>query len=88
VLADFVNRADVGMVKSGSRTCFPAESFKRLRVISDIFGQELQRDEAAEFSVLSLVDNSHAAAAEFLDDAVMRDHLPDHWAEILGLELW
>src|SRR5260370_39877051 len=85
VLADFVNGADVGMVESGSRTRFPAESFKRLRVIGDIFGQELQRHEAAEFSVLSLVNNSHAATAEFLDDAVMRDHLADHWSRILRL---
>ncbi|MGA8622830.1 MAG: hypothetical protein WB660_30440 [Candidatus Sulfotelmatobacter sp.] len=28
--------------------------------------------------VLSLVDNTHPAAAQLLDDAVVRDGLPDH----------
>ena len=37
--------------------------------------------------VLSFVDHAHAAAAQFLDDAVVRDGLPDHWAEILGPEI-
>src|SRR5215468_5581297 len=30
VLADFVDRADVGMVQSGSRTCLPTETFQSL----------------------------------------------------------
>ena len=33
--------------------------------------------------VLSLVDHTHAAPAEFFDDAVVRDGLADHWREIL-----
>jgi hypothetical protein len=35
--------------------------------------------------VLSLVDNTHAPATELLYDAVVRDGLADHLAEILGL---
>jgi len=31
--------------------------------------------------VLSLVDNTHPSATEFLDDAVVRDGSPDHWRE-------
>ena len=38
-------------------------------------------------SILGLVDHAHTAATEFLDDAVMRNGLADHWAEILGLEV-
>ena len=34
---------------------------------------------------LGLVDDTHAAAAEPLDDAVMRDGLPDHWVAMLGV---
>ncbi len=31
--------------------------------------------------VLGLVDDAHAAAAQLLDDAVVRDGLADHWRE-------
>ena len=55
-----------------------------LRVFGYIFGQKLEGDEAAKLRVLSLVDDTHPAAAEFLDDAVVRNGLADHWAEILG----
>ena len=40
--------------------------------------QEFQGDEAAKLCVLGFVDHTHAAAAEFLDDAVVRDGLADH----------
>ncbi len=35
--------------------------------------------------VLSLIDHAHPATAHLLDDAVVRDSLADHLAEILGL---
>lgn len=38
-----------------------------------------------EAEVFSLIDDSHTAATQLLSDAVVRDHLPDHWAEILGV---
>ena len=31
--------------------------------------------------VLSLVDDTHPAAAQLLNDAVVRDGLADHWRE-------
>ena len=51
-------------------------------------GQKLQRDETVEPSVLGFVDHAHTAAAELVDDAVVRngsadhglaDHLGDAW---------
>ena len=54
------------------------EAGQSLRVSGDFIGQELQSDEAAELDVLSLVDHTHPAAAELLDDAVVRDGLADH----------
>src|ERR1700730_8231990 len=78
VLADLVDRADVGVVQGRSRACFAPEPFERLRVLSDLFGQKLQCDKAAKVGVLSLVDNTHAAATKFLDDAVVGDRLADH----------
>ena len=75
--ADFVDGADVGMVQRGGGPRLAAKAFQGLRVLGHIVGQELQGDEAAEFSVLGLVDHTHPAAAELLDDAVVRDGLAD-----------
>ena len=40
--------------------------------------QKLERDETVEASILGLVNHSHPASTELLDDAVMRDGLTDH----------
>jgi hypothetical protein len=53
-------------------------------VSCDILGKKLRDDEAAKFDVLSLIDHSHPAAAQLLDDAVVRDNLPDYWREYYG----
>ena len=77
LLADVVNRADVGMVQRGRGLRFALKTVERLRIARDIFGQEFQRDEAVQARVLGLVDDAHAAAAELFDDAVVRDGLAD-----------
>ena len=66
------------MVQSRSRTRFAAETFQCLLILRHIFGEKLQRKEAPKLGVLGLVHNPHAAAAEFLDNAVVRDDLVDH----------
>src|ERR1700688_3796053 len=81
MLADLVDSADVGMVQCGSGPSFAAKAFQCVRTLSDIVGKKLERDKAPENGVLSLVDDTHPAAAQLLDDAVMRDGLPDHWRE-------
>ena len=77
VFADFVDRADVGMVQRGSGAGLAAKAFERLRIVRDIVRKKFQSDEAAERSVFGFVDDAHAAAAEFFDNAVMRDGLAD-----------
>ena len=57
---------------------FTAEPFEGLRVARDVLGEKFQRDETAELGVFGLVDDSHAAAAEFFEDAVVGDGLADH----------
>ena len=37
--------------------------------------------------VLGLVHHAHAATAQLLDDAVVRNDLIDHWIEMLGVEV-
>ena len=76
--ADLVDRADVGMVQRRRGPSFAAEAGQRLRVSGNVFGQELERDEAAKLGVFGLVDHTHPAAAELFDDAVVRDGLADH----------
>ena len=57
MLADLIDGADFGMVQRGSCPRLSAEAFQGLRVLSNIVRQ-LQSDKAAEFGVLSLVDDS------------------------------
>jgi hypothetical protein len=65
------------MVQCRCSSSVPSEALQGLRVFGEIFGKEFQCDKTAEFRVLGLVNNSHAAATEFLHDAVMRDGLAD-----------
>jgi hypothetical protein len=46
---------------------------------SGMFGQKLEGDVAAEFEVLGLIDYSHTAASDLLQNPVMRNRLADHW---------
>jgi hypothetical protein len=63
VLADFVDRADVGMIKSGRSAGLPPKTFQSLWVLRDIFRKKLQCDEAPELGVLGFVDLTHLAPA-------------------------
>ena len=56
-----------------------------LGISGHVIGQELHSDEAPEFGVFGFVNHAHTTSAELLDDAVMRDGLADHRAEIIGL---
>jgi hypothetical protein len=71
LLPDLVDGADVGMVQCGSSLGFPLEASQRLGVFGYFLGQKLQRDRSVKGYVLSLVDNTHPAAPELLDDAVV-----------------
>ena len=92
VLANLVDGADVGVIQGGGGTRFAAEAFQRLRVLRDLVGEKLERDKAAELGVLGLVNHTHAAAAELLDDAVVGDGLADHaqgcYGGNVGKSMW
>ena len=76
-LADFMDGANIGMVKGGSGAGFAAKAFEGLWVARDIIGQELEGDEAAELGVFSFQDDTHASATELFDDAVVRERAAD-----------
>ncbi len=79
MLADVVNGADVGVVEGGGSPGLAPEPFQGLVGLEPPLGQELQRDLAVQVCVLGLVDDGHAAAAQLLAHAVVRDGLADHW---------
>jgi hypothetical protein len=55
--------------------------------MGNIFGQELECHKTTKLGVLGLVDHTHPTAAEFLDDAVVRDSLADHRKECWAIQI-
>ena len=86
LLADVVDRADVGMVEGGRGTSFTSETFQCLRVSGNVVRQEFEGDKTTKLGVLGLVNYAHTAAAELFDDAVVRDGLADHSRQSYGQE--
>jgi hypothetical protein len=75
LLVDLEDGADVGMVqrRGGLRL-----AQKALAVLQGMGRKKLQRDCTPQLRVFSLVDDTHPALAELLEDAVVRDGLADH----------
>ena len=69
--------ADVGMVEGRSRLRLALKPRQRLGIFGHVIRQKLQRDEAVQAGILSLVHHTHTAAAQLLDDAVVRNGLAD-----------
>src|ERR1035437_7427742 len=80
-LADLIDGADAGVIQCGSSLRFPLKTRQSVRIMRRLLRQKLQRDEAMQREVFGLVDNPHSAAAQLLDNAVMRDTLADHCRE-------
>jgi len=78
VLPNVVNRADVRVIQRGGSLRFTLEPFQGLPVLGEFFREEFQGDGALELGVLGLVHHAHAAPAELLQNAVVRDGLADH----------
>ena len=69
------------MVQRGGGAGFTLKAFESLRIVGDVIGKKFESDEAAELRVFGFVDDAHSAAAEFFDDAVVRDCLADQGGE-------
>ena len=80
VLADVVDGADVRMVQGGGGAGLALEALERLLIAGELRRQELEGHEAAQARVLGLVDHAHAAAAQLVDDAIVRDRPADQMA--------
>jgi hypothetical protein len=58
------------------RACAP-KSLQGQRISRELVRKKLRRNMPAQLQVFSFVHYAHAAAPEFLDDAVVRDGLPN-----------
>ena len=79
VVLDVVDGADVGMVELRCGARLPHKPLQRALILGQMFGDEFQRDMAAQADVLRLVNNSHSAAAQLRQHAVMGHRLPDNF---------
>src|SRR5947209_15542845 len=86
-----MDRADVRMIESRCRPSLAPQTFQRLRRLRQFIGKKFKRHDSPQPQVLGLIHNSHAAAAQSLEDPVMRDGGPDelggrrHEREMLAL---
>jgi hypothetical protein len=78
VFANFIHRANGWMVECRGRLCFSLEAGQGLGVFDKRIRQKLQRNEAVKGYILCLLNHTHPAATQFLDDAVMRNGLANH----------
>ncbi len=83
VLADLVDRADVGMVEGRGSLCLPLEPFQCLVIFGKFPRQELERHEAMELHVFSFVHHAHAPGTKLFEDAVVGNGFAEH-----GVEVW
>src|SRR3984893_5998195 len=78
LLTDVMNRANVGVVQRRISARVAFEASERTRVSSALTCQELQGHESMQSGVFGLVDDTHPASPEFLQNTVVRDGLADH----------
>jgi hypothetical protein len=78
LLANVVNRANIRVVQCGRGLRFALKAHECLLVTGNLLRQELEGDKAMQPRVFSLVNHTHAAAAQLLNDAVVRDRPADH----------
>ena len=76
-LADLMDGTDVRLVQRGSRSRFLQEPALVEGIATDLGGDELECDGAVEPDVPGPIDHSHAAAADPLEDLVVRDASAD-----------
>jgi hypothetical protein len=73
-----VDGADVRVIQGRRGLRLTLEAGQSLRILGNIVREELQSDKTVELYVLGLVHHTHPAAAEFFDDAIVRNGLADH----------
>ena len=73
VLADFVNRTDVGMIESGGGAGLPFESRNPDRILAKRVRENLNRNLASQFLVLRPIHLSHATFSQGREDFIVSE---------------
>jgi hypothetical protein len=73
LLANVVDGADVGVIEGRCGLGFTAKTGEGLRIVGDFFRKKFERHEAVEAGVFRLVNNAHPTAANFFENAIVRD---------------
>jgi hypothetical protein len=73
------------MIQGGSRLRLALKPSQRLGIFGNLIRQEFQGDKSVKSYVLSFVDDTHPAAAQFLNDAIVRNGLAN---ELGGTAHW
>jgi hypothetical protein len=84
---DGVDGADAGMIQGGSTSGLKHEAIEDGGFAGQLGRKKLQGYAAAQGEVFGFVNDSHPAAAELAEDAVMRDGLADHACGIILIYL-
>src|SRR5262245_29756365 len=71
--ANFIDRADVGMIEHRGRPCFSNKPLLRAVIGGRFWWKEFDGDSTVELGVFSQVDLTHPARTEARDEAVMSD---------------
>ncbi len=79
VIAHVMDGANVGVVERRRGDRFAPKTLQDLTVFRYFFWEELEGHLTAKDCVFSLVDHSHAAAAELAQYAIARHSFPDHF---------
>ena len=83
-LAGLVDDGNVRVIQRGSCACFGQQAGATGFFRPAPRAQHLERDDPAELEILGAIDIAHAARAEVLEHAVVREGLADHHAIITG----
>jgi hypothetical protein len=78
VLANIVDRADVGMVQCGCRPRFDSEAFDGLSIARQFLGDELECDRPAKAGVVGAVHDAHATGSQLIDHPIVSDCFANH----------
>ena len=70
LMANIVQRADMGMAQAGDGLGLTVEPFAQLRITGEVLGQNLDGDVAIEARILGAIDLAHSSGAESRHDLV------------------
>ena len=78
-----VDRADSRMIQSGSCMRFATKTFQCHGILRHILGQEFQRHRTLQPRVVRLINHTHPAGTEFLQNAIVRNGSVNHERAVL-----